>query len=44
MRKMRKMSFLTNVFYEINGSFLMELCQKRSNISIFKKISNAMRL
>jgi len=35
------MDLLINVSYEINGSFLMEFYQKISNISVFKKISNA---
>jgi len=42
------MGFFINVSYVINGSFLMikkmEFRQKRSNISSFKKISNALRL
>jgi len=38
------MGFFINVSYEINGSFLMEIRQKKSNISSFKKIANALRL
>jgi len=38
------MGFFIHGSYEINRTFVMEFRQKSSNISSFKKLSNALRL